>query len=66
MLVASREIYKVNRKRKENTLIMRLVKGKQKNIKSKDQSKWILEEAMIMMEGGKKMIKKSLKKNSEE
>ena len=27
MLVASREIYKVNRKRKENKLIMRLVKG---------------------------------------
>ena len=43
---------------------MRLVKRK-KNIKRRDQSKWTMKEAMIMMEDGKIIIKKSLKKNPE-
>ena len=65
MLVASREIYKVNRKRKREYAPYEVSKEETKEYQNKRSKPMNIKEAMIMMEDGKKTIKKSLK-NSEE
>ena len=67
MLVASIEIYKVNRKRKREYTPYEVGKEEVKEYQRRDQSQWIMKEVMIKMEDRrwKKMIKKILKKNLE-
>ena len=67
MLVASIEIYKVNRKRKREYTPYEVSKEEVKEYQRRDQSQWIMKEVMIKMEDRrwKKMIKKNLKKNLE-
>ena len=66
MLVASREIYKVNRKRNREYTPYEVSKEKVKEYQKKRSKPMDYERSYEKMEDRKKMIKKSLKKNSEE
>ena len=62
MFVASRKIYKVNRKRKREYAPYEVSKEEVKSIRRRDQSQWIIIDIMREKKTGIKMIKKILKK----
>ena len=61
MLVASREVYKVNRKRKREYAPYEVSKEETKEYQKKDQSQWIMIDIMREKKIGIRMMKKSLK-----